>query len=115
MNEMRKKKLLMQYKFRKPEMGVYVYECIPTGTSYIGCYHDLNARINSSKFKLMGGLHPNKNLQNDWKIYGESNFSVRVLEILPYDEKDETKTDYTEELEALRHKWISKVANSEVI
>jgi len=48
MNEMRKKKLLMEYKHRKPEMGVYVFECISTGKSYIGCYHDLKARLNSN-------------------------------------------------------------------
>jgi len=63
----------------------------------------------------MGGLHLNNILQNDWKNHGESNLSVRVLEVLSYDEKDATKIDYAEELEVLRDKWINKVKNSEVI
>lgn len=115
MNEMRKKKLLMEYKYRKPEMGVFVFECISTGKSYIGCDHDTKATINSNRFKLVGGMHRNKNLLNDWKNHGESSFSIRVLEVLIYDKKDEAKTDYTKELEALRDKWINKVENSEVI
>jgi len=40
MGEIRKKKLLMEYKYIKSEMGIFVFECIPTGKSYIGCTND---------------------------------------------------------------------------
>lgn len=115
MNEMRKKKLLMEYKHRKTEMGVFVFECIPTKKNYIGCTNDTKSAINASHFKLSAGLHKNNNLQLDWNKYGESDFSVKVLELLPYDEKDEAKTDYSEELEALHDMWLRKVGNSETI
>jgi hypothetical protein len=115
MDKMRKKKLLLQYKHRKTEMGVFVFECSATGKSYIGYDKDTKATLNSNRFKLMGGLHPNKELQNDWKSHGEPSFSIRVLEILSYDEKDETKTDYTKELEALRDKWIENTKDSKAI
>jgi len=115
MNEMRKRKLLMEYKHRKPEMGIFVFECISTGKRYVGCTNDTKSTVNANRFKLGAGMHKNNNLQDDWNNYGEPNFSVRVLEILPYDEKDETKTDYSVELEALRDKWIKKEENSEVI
>jgi len=113
MNEMRKKKLLMEYKNRKTEMGIFVFECTHTGKQYIGYTNDTKSTINSNRFKLGSGMHSIKNLQNDWKNYGESNFSIRVLEVLPYDKDDTTKTDYKVELEILRDKWISKLEGSE--
>lgn len=115
MNEMRKKKLLMEYKHRKSEMGVFVFKCIPTGKSYIGCTNDTKSAINADKFKLCAGLHKNNNLQADWNNYGNNNFSVEVMEVLPYDEKDAAKTDYIVELEELHDKWIKKTENSEAI
>lgn len=115
MDKMKKKKLLLQYKYRKTEMGVYVFECSNTGKSYIGCTNDTKGTINSNKFKLGAGMHPNKELQNDWKEHGESAFSIEVLESLPYDKEDETKTDYTKELEALRDKWINNTKDSKAI
>jgi hypothetical protein len=115
MDKTRKKELLTEYKYRKTEMGVFVFECVPAGKSYIGCHHDTKSVLNSARFKPAGGIHKNKNLQKDWETYGESAFSIRVLEILPYDEKDEAKTDYTKELEVLRDKWVKNTENSEVI
>jgi len=115
MNEIRKRKLLMEYKHRKTEMGVFVFECIATGKSYIGFTHDTRAALNSDRFKLNAGMHPNIKLQNEWKSYGESSFAMRVLEVLNYDEKDEAKIDYTEELSALRDKWNVKLKGSEFI
>jgi len=115
MNEMRKKKLIMEYKHRKTEMGIITFECISTGKSYIGCTNDTKGTVNRNRFQLGAGMHRNKNLLYDWKNHGESNFSIRVLDVLPYDKNDEAKTDYTRELEALRDKWIDKVENSEVI
>ena len=60
-------------------------------------------------------MHPNKQLQNDWICYGESAFNIRVLEIFPYDEKDEVKTDYTKELQELCDSWIKKTNEAEEI
>jgi hypothetical protein len=115
MDKMRKKKLLLQYKYSKTEMGVFVFECTATGQSYIGCTNDTKGTINSNKFKLGAGMHSNKELQKDWNEHGEAPFTIKVLEVLPYDEKDEIKTDYTKELEVLRDKWIEKIKNSKAI
>jgi len=86
-----------------------------TGKSYIGCANDTKGAINSNQFKLGAGMHRNKNLQSDWKKYGEFNFSVKVLETLSYDNEDEAKTDYTKELEVLCDKWINSIKKSENI
>lgn len=115
MDKLKKKKLLLEYKHRKTEMGVFLFKCISTGKNYIGCDHDTKGTINSNKFKLGAGLHPNKELQNDWKEHGEPAFSIEVIELLPYDKDDESKTDYTKELEALRDKWIDNIKDSKII
>jgi len=115
MDKIKKKKLILEYKHSKTEMGVYVFECSSTGKSYIGYTNDTKGTINGSKFRLGAGMHPCKDLLKDWKDHGESAFSIRVLEVLPYDEKDETKTDYTKELEALRDKWIESIKDSKAI
>ena len=49
----------------------------------------------------------------DWKEYGEQAFEMKVLEQLPYDEKEENKMDYTKELQELQLKWISKLEKAE--
>lgn len=46
----------------------------------------------------------------DWKEYGESSFTIKILEKLEYDE-DESKTDYSEELEILKMVWKEKLLN----
>lgn len=109
MDKTTKKKLKMDYKYRQSEMGIFVFECMPIKKSYIGCTNDTNGTINSNRFKLGAKMHRNKRLQNDWDKYGESSFSIQVLEALPYKEEEESKIDYTEELEALRNKWIKKM------
>lgn len=54
------------------------------------------------------GNHFNKNLQEEWKKQGKENFTIEILEKLEYD-KDESKTDYSEELEILKMVWKEKL------
>lgn len=97
-----KKELRERYKQMKPEMGVFMYRCLPTGKAYLGFGQNIKADINSITFQLRLGSYPtNSNLKNDWQEYGESNFEIAILENLKYD-KDETKTDYTHDLRLLR-------------
>ena len=68
-SEARKRELKEQYKAMRPEMGVFVFRCVPTG----------------------------------------------VLEKLPYDKDDETKTDYSEELTLLCRLWQEKLPDHEEV
>ncbi|HHY28272.1 MAG TPA: GIY-YIG nuclease family protein [Desulfitobacterium dehalogenans] len=102
----RKKQLLMKYKYRKPEMGIISFLCIPTKVSFIGFSQDTKAYINSNCFKLGANLHRNSELQTLWNQYGESAFETGVLEVLPYDEKDKEKEDYTKELEGMCNRYL---------
>ena len=112
MDENRKKQLLLKYKYRKPEMGIIYFKCISTKDIFIGISKDTKADINSNSFKLGGNLHPNHTLQKIWGDYGRDNFEIGVLEVLPYDEKDKDKDDYTKELESLYERNLRILPNA---
>lgn len=108
----RKKELLMEYRQRKREMGVFLFECAEGGR-YIGRADDPKGAINKNVFQLKMGSHPNKRLQKEWSDRGEAAFSVRVLDSLEYDE--ETKAECAEELAMLFDDWIQKMKDAEVV
>lgn len=99
----RQKQLREAYKQAKKPMGVYLFQCLATGKAYLGATPDLRGVMNGTRFKLDSGYHPCRNLLADWKQYGGAEgFRIEVLEELPYDEKDETRVDYRDDLETLR-------------
>jgi len=74
---------------------------------YIESSTDLIAIWNRHKFQLNSGQHPNKNLQNEWIMFGQENF---VYEILSEIKEDETKTiDYRKEAKQLELMFIEEL------
>lgn len=104
MDPQRKKELKELYKQLKPDMGILAVKHTSSNKYYLEGTQDLKSTVNSIKFKLNFGNHPNKELQKAWTEYGEDCFTIEVLEKLEYD-KDESKTDYSEELEILKIEW----------
>jgi hypothetical protein len=106
----KRKQLKEFYKHSKTDMGVYIIR------SLSGCYriesaHDLKGSINGTVFRLNLGNHPDKELQMAWTEQGENNFVIEILEKLEYD-KDESKTDYSEELAILKQIWEEKMSDN---
>ena len=108
MNE-RQKQLKEEYKKMKPKMGILIVRNIKDGKCFIDTAVNLKAMMNSTRFRLERRCHPNKELQKAWLEQGESSFTIEVLDELEYD-KDETKTDYTEDLQTLKNIWAEKLA-----
>ena len=106
----RKKELKEQYKQMKPDMGVLIVKSNLTNKCHIEASQDLKSTINRTKFQLKFSSHNNKELQKAWNEYGEASFTIEVLEYLKYD-KDESKTDYSEELAILQFIWDEKLSN----
>lgn len=104
----RKKELKEKYLQMKPEMGVFIVRSHFNNKCYIEGTKNLKGAINSTKFRLKYGSHPNEELQKEWQEYGETNFTIEVLDNLEY-EKDELKTDYTEDLILLQKIWEEKI------
>lgn len=85
------------------------------GQNYVGWTHDLKGTLNSLRFQLELGSCREKALQEAWRVHGGAAFCADVLEKLPYDKDDETKTDYSEELALLCRLWQEKLPDHEEI
>ncbi|HYE83427.1 MAG TPA: GIY-YIG nuclease family protein [Clostridia bacterium] len=105
----RKRELKLQYKQTKPKMGIFIIRSKVNNKCYIQATQDLRGVMNGAEVRLGAGMHPNKELQKEWKEFGQENFVIEILEYLEYD-KDETKTDYSEDLALLQMIWEEKLA-----
>jgi hypothetical protein len=105
----RKKELIQQYKLTRPRMGIFIIRSKTSNKCYLQTTQDLRGVMNGALARLGGGSHPNEELQKEWKELGADNFTMEILEQLEYD-KDESKTDYQEELALLQMIWEEKLA-----
>lgn len=104
----RKKELKEQYKLTKPEMGLFIIKSKSNKSCYIEGAQNLNAVMNSTRAKLSFGSYPVTLFQEIWNALGAENFTWEVLEELEYD-KDESKTDYKDELKIMEMIWEEKL------
>ena len=103
-----------RYKEMKPPMGAYAIRNKVNGKIFINVTNDIKSMFNRIKFQLKLGSYPVKELQNDWKEYGEEAFIFEILEELKYDEKDDKK-DYNDELEILRMIWQENYKQRKIV
>ncbi len=96
-----------EYKENKRAMGVYTIRNSADNIAYVGYGIDVQARINRHRTELRFGSHRNKELQRDWKTFGESSFQFEVLDELK--SKDDIQTDEIQELQVLSDMWICKL------
>lgn len=110
----RKKELKEQYKQLKTEMGIFIVQNKINNKYFIVATQNLKGMINRVKFQLKSGGHPNRQLQEEWKEFGEDNFEFKILETLDYD-KDESKTDYSEELNIIEIMLTEKLSDKNMV
>lgn len=103
-----RKELKEKYKNMKADMGVYIIKSNSSDKYFVEASQNLKAAINRTNFTLELGSHINKELQALWNKLGKRDFTIEILEKLQYDE-DETKVDYTEELNILKMIWEEKL------
>lgn len=102
------RELKKAYRETKLPMGIYVVRCEAAGLCFVGWGANLKGKMNGTQFQLQMGSHPCKELQQAWNERQGEGFVLEVLDTLEYD-KDETKTDYKEELQELRDMWAEKL------
>lgn len=110
----RRKELKQQYKQTRPEMGIFIIRNNVNNKCYIQGTQDLRGVMNGARVRLLGNSHVFKELQKDWNELGAESFIFEILEKLGYD-KDESKTDYTEELKLLEMIWEEKLAAEDLV
>jgi hypothetical protein len=96
-----------QYKLTKRPMGVYRIRNTQNDKSYIGCGVDLPAKINRHKAELKFGSHRNRELQEEWNLFGKSSFQFEVLDELPH--KENSQENPIEEVHILKELWMRKL------
>ena len=107
----RKKELKEQYKQMKTEMGIFIVQNKINNKYLLVPTQNLKGMINRVRFQLNSGGHPNRELQAEWNEFREDSFEIKILETLDYD-KDESKTDYSEELEIMKIMWTEKLSEN---
>lgn len=104
----RKRQLKEQYKQMKPDMGIMIVRSQSEKWCYLEGTQNLRATMNGTPFKLKAGFHPSRELLKKWQEHQGSNLTFDVLEQLEYD-KDETKTDYSDELALMLMEWQERL------
>jgi hypothetical protein len=110
----RKKELKEQYKQMKTEMGVFIVQNKINNKYLLVTTQNLKGMINRVRFQLNNGGHPNSELQQEWKRFGEDKFDIIILETLDYD-KDESKIDYSKELYIMEIMLTEKLSDKNMI
>ena len=88
-------------------MGVYQIKNLVNGKIFIGSAKNIPGRINRHKFELKFGSEGIKELLDDYKKYGEENFSFEILDQLK--PKDDPLYNYSEDIKVLEELWIEKL------
>ncbi|MBN2426606.1 MAG: GIY-YIG nuclease family protein [Calditrichaceae bacterium] len=104
---MEKKEAIRSYKETIQPMGIYVIKNKKNGKIFIGGAKNLQGKLNSHRFQLKNGLHPNKEMQKDFNALGETGFLFEILDQLK--PKDNEKRDYTDDLKILEEMWLEKL------
>jgi len=105
--ENKRKELKKAYKQNRTPMGLYQVRNIVNDKVLIGTALNLPGILNSQKFQLSHGNHPNKTLQAEWHEFGSENFSFEILdELTPTEAQGQ---DYREELAFLEEFWLEKL------
>jgi len=96
-----------EHKQAKHPMGVYRITNTRNDKSYIGCGTDLPAKINRHIAELKFGSHRNRELQEEWNLFGKSSFQFEVLDEL--DHKEDSEITPIEERKVLKEMWMRKL------
>ncbi|MEK4229594.1 GIY-YIG nuclease family protein [Solibacillus sp. FSL H8-0538] len=100
----RKKELKLQYKdSNKVEAGVYKIENKRNGLVFIASTRNFKT-LNGVRFSLSNNTHIHKTLQQDWKLFGEENFTFECLETLNIEELIISEKEALAEME---EKWVN--------
>jgi hypothetical protein len=109
-----RKEIKQEYKQMKFPMGVFQIRNILNDKVFIGSNLHVVAEWNSQKFQLNAGMHPNAELQKDWKELGAENFVYEILEEMK--ESEDKPLDYAKEIKTLEKLYLEKFqANPEKI
>jgi hypothetical protein len=102
-----RKELIRRYKETPRPAGVYRVRNLVGGKSLLGSSPDLPAILNRERFQLDAGLHPDKELQQDWHELGPDAFEFEELDRL--EPSSAPGYDPASDLQVLKQMWFEKL------
>jgi len=75
------------YSDKESKNGIYIIKNKINGRIYIGRSTDIKGRWKEHKNALKQNKHSNKELQNDWNVYGKDNFIFKIIEECSYEDR----------------------------
>ena len=99
--------LISEYKSAGTPAGVFQIRNLVNGKIFIGTAQNIPGILNSNRFQLKTGSHPNKVLQADWKAFGEDAFAFGSLDELKAAE--DGPTNLRADLALLEQMWLEKL------
>ncbi|MCU0605921.1 MAG: GIY-YIG nuclease family protein [Candidatus Edwardsbacteria bacterium] len=102
-----RKQLIREYKQTPTPMGVLRIRNDADGRAYLLSAANLPGIINSQRFSLDHGSHPNAELQADYARLGRERFTFEVLDRL--EPTEGAGHDYRRDLEGLLELWLEKL------
>lgn len=102
-----RKDIKRAYKERKKPAGVFQVKNTVNGKILLGSSLNLEGVFNSHRFKLTSGLHPNRELQKEWNLFGPDAFAFETLELVR--ETDDPNFNVDDELTLLEQIWLEKL------
>lgn len=102
-----RKEIRNEYKLKEFPMGVFQVKCTVNEKFLIDNGVDMESKWNRHKTELKFGSHRNRNLQNDWNLYGEDKFAYEVLSELK--KTEEENVDYIKELKTLQDMIVEEL------
>ncbi|WP_379136390.1 GIY-YIG nuclease family protein [Paenibacillus sp. sgz500958] len=114
MDKARRKEISYNYAHSHRQMGAYRLLNTVNGKSFVGTALNLEGVWNKHKFMLDINNHNNKELQEDWKKYGEASFQFEILEeIKPEEEFIQNPSEqgkYRKMMPDLESKWMEQLS-----
>jgi hypothetical protein len=102
-----RKKLIKEYKETPTPMGILQIRNNTNGKAFLIKAKNLPGIINSQKFSLKNGSHPNADLQKEFNHFGEASFAFEIIDRL--EPREGVNYDYTKDLQALEEMWMEKL------
>ncbi len=110
MSEVDRKARRREYKETPLPAGVFRVRNTVAGKSFVGASPNAPGKLNSQRFQLEMGSHPDRELQADWNTLGSEGFTFEVVDLLEMD--DDPTYDPTEDLAVLKQLWLERLAAS---
>jgi len=99
-----KNDLKREYKERRVLAGIFRITNLTSSKVLLGSSLNIEGPLNRHRFMLQTGMHPNKELQEDWNEFGPDAFKFEIVEtVKPSDKPGFCLTD---ELTLLEQIWI---------